>query len=485
LRLLFVTSEVFPLIKTGGLADVSGALPTALASSDTEIQILLPAYRGMLAQCSSPKHLGSLQPFHDIRCELYKTLLPGTNIPLLLIDCPALYDRDGGPYHHPLHGEWEDNPLRFGVLSKVAAMLAMPNMLQAWQPEIVHCNDWQTGLTPYYLKQMGSQAKSVFSIHNLAFQGNFHADWRYRLTLNLEDYQAEGYEFYGQVSFMKSGLFYADALSTVSPTYAREIQTDQFGFGFQGLLQHRAADLTGILNGIDTEIWNPAQDPYLPAHYTASALSGKQAIKQALQAELGLRQQADTPLLGVVSRLTYQKGLDMLIEIADALLGSGCQLAVLGSGEASMQRQYLSLMQRYPGQVAVTIGYNEPLSHRIMAGTDIFVMPSRFEPCGLNQMYGLRYGTIPVVANTGGLADSVHGGEINAQGVPGKMTGWVMADNDASTLLVTLQTAMQVYANSGQWQQLQRQAMQQDVSWETSAQHYQTLYQNVLSSPKA
>lgn len=481
MRLLFVTSEIFPLIKTGGLADVSGALPAALTAAGLDVQILLPAYRGILAQCESPQRLGSLQAFHDIRCDIYRTTLPGTKIPLLLIDDLALYDRYGGPYHHPVYGDWQDNPLRFGLLSKVAAMLSVPNMLQPWQPDIVHCNDWQTGLAPYYLRQMGSQAKSIFSIHNMAFQGNFHADWRYRLTLNENDFQAEGYEFYGHLSFMKAGLYYADALSTVSPTYAKEIQTEQFGFGFQGLLQHRAQDLTGILNGIDTEVWDPSTDPYLPVNYDVSNLSIKNEVKQALQAELGLQAMATAPLLGVVSRLTHQKGLDMLIEIAHELLAGGCQLAVLGSGESALEQQYLALMHQYPGQVAVTIGYNEPLSHRIMAGTDIFVMPSRFEPCGLNQMYGLRYGTIPVVANTGGLADSVHGGEISATGkLPQTMTGLVMAENNPSTLLVTLRQAIQLYANSGQWHQLQKQAMRQDVSWKTSAKHYLEEYKKLL-----
>jgi starch synthase len=481
LRLLFVTSEIFPLIKTGGLADVSGALPAALSKAGLDIQILLPAYRGMLAQCESPRLLGSLQPFHELRCDIYQTILPGTSIPLLLIDCPALYDRDGGPYHHPRHGEWQDNPLRFGLLSKVAAMLSVPNMLQPWQPELVHCNDWQSGLTPYYLRQLASPAKSVFSIHNLAFQGNFHADWRHRLLLSEQDFQPAGYEFYGHLSFMKAGLYYADALSTVSPTYAKEIQTEQFGFGFQGLLQHRAHDLTGILNGIDTDVWDPATDPYLPAHYTSKTLARKQQVKQALQAELNLQPRVSSPLLGVVSRLTHQKGLDMLVEIAHELLASGCQLAVLGSGEPALEQQYLALMQQYPGQVAVTIGYNEPLSHRIMAGTDIFVMPSRFEPCGLNQMYGLRYGTIPLVANTGGLADSVQGCALMADGrLPAMMTGLVMPENNPATLLVTLKQAIQIYANSGQWKQLQKQAMQQDVSWETSAKHYLDVYQRLL-----
>lgn len=481
LRLLFVTSEIFPLIKTGGLADVSGALPVALAELGMDIRIVLPAYRGLLSQCASPKRLGSLKVFYDIDCELYQTTLPGSDIPLILVEQPGLYDRDGSPYHHPQQGDWQDNPLRFGLLSKVAAMLANPNALLDWQADIVHCNDWQTGLVPYYLKQMGSTAKSVFSIHNIAFQGNFHPDWRHRLTLNDHDFQPEGYEFFGHLSFMKAGLYYADTLSTVSPTYAREIQTEQFGFGFQGLLQYRANALTGILNGIDTKAWDPSQDAYLPAHYNDKKLANKAKVKQALQQELGLNPDHTRPLLGVVSRLTHQKGLDMLVEIAPQLMNAGCQLAILGSGEPRLEKDFRTLMQQYPEQISTTIGYNEPLSHRMMAGVDIFVMPSRFEPCGLNQMYGLRYGTIPVVANTGGLADSVQGGIVNDEGkLPRNMTGFVLAENNASTLLVTLQRAIDLHANFGQWQQLQKQAMKQDVSWKTSAKHYLTLYQKMF-----
>lgn len=480
LRLLFATSEIFPLIKTGGLADVSGALPIALQALGVDIQILLPAYRGVMAQCGEVRLLGRIQPFHEVYCELYQTTLPGTQIPLLLIDQPALFDRDGGPYHHPHTGDWHDNALRFGVLSKVAAMLALPNPWQSWMPDLVHCNDWQTGLTPYYLQQMGSRAKSIISIHNLAFQGNFNAGWRFQLGLNDADFNPQGVEFYGQLSFMKAGLQYASKLSTVSPTYANEIQTAEFGFGFEGLLQHRQADLFGILNGIDTQTWDPATDPYLETHYDANTLQKKLAVKQQLQKELGLPPLAQAPLLGVVSRLTYQKGLDMLPHIADALMATGAQLAILGNGEKALEQLFLALQERYPQQVAVNIGYHEPLSHRMMAGVDIFVMPSRFEPCGLNQMYGLRYGTIPVVANTGGLADSVTGGVITNQ-VPPNMTGFVMADKQAQTLLVTLLASMQAYANSGHWHTLQKQAMAHDVSWQQSAKRYLALYKAVLS----
>lgn len=480
MRLLFVTSEIYPLIKTGGLADVSGALPIALKQLGMDIRIVLPAYRGVLAQCHQPKPLGWLHVFADIHCQIFETVLPGTDIPLYLIDQPGLYDRDGGPYHHPHYGDWHDNPMRFGVLAKVAALLASNHPLNTWQADVVHCNDWQTGLTPYYLRQMGSPAKTVFSIHNMAFQGNFHPDWLHRLQLDTRDHQPQGYEFFGHLSFMKAGLHYAHWLTTVSPTYAREIQTETFGFGFQGLLQHRAGQLTGILNGIDTQAWNPETDPALPANFSAQDLSGKQRVKLALQQELGLEVRAETALFGVVSRLTYQKGLDMLADICHELMRSDCQIAMLGGGEHGMEQHFLALQQQYPGRIAVRIGYNEPLSHRIMAGVDIFVMPSRFEPCGLNQMYGLRYGTIPVVANTGGLADSVQGGQLDAEGhLPANMTGFVLSESNPWTLLVTLQSAMSIFVNKTQWQQLQKQAMQRDVSWETSAKHYLKLYESL------
>lgn len=482
MRVHFVSSEVFPLIKTGGLADVSGALPLALTAQGTEVQVIMPAYRGVFAQCAAAEKLGSLQPLHDLRCDIYRTQLPGSAVSLLLVDCPILYDRDGGPYQHPEFGEWGDNPLRFGVLAKVAAMLACPNALQDWRPDIVHCNDWQTGLVPYYLKQLGSRARSVFSVHNMAFQGNVHPDWRYRLMLNPQDFRPQGYEFYNQLSFMKAGLFYADQLSTVSPTYAREIQTEAFGFGFQGLLQQRAADLTGILNGIDTEIWDPSQDSHLPAHYSVDALAGKQVVKRALQTEVGLPVSAESPLLGIVSRLTYQKGLDLVLDIAEPLLASGAQLVVLGSGDAQMEQQFLALAAAHPTQVAVTIGYREPLSHRIMAGADLFLMPSRFEPCGLNQMYGLRYGTPPIVANTGGLADSVSAGQATAaEALAADRTGFVLTEHSSQALLAACREALALHAHSGHWTQLQRQAMRQDVSWKHSAAQYRALYDRTLS----
>ncbi len=483
MRVLFVSSEIYPLIKTGGLADVSGALPQALKQLKVDIRLLLPAYKGILAQCKKPTLLGSLEVFSGMHCQLYETTLTNSKVPLILIEQASLFEREGGPYNNPQQEDWHDNALRFGLLSKVAALLSLPNNLLKWQPDIVHCNDWQTGLTPYFMQRLHSPAKSCYSIHNLAYQGNFHADWRHTLGLDALDFQIEGYEFHGQLSFMKAGLHYANKLTTVSPHYATEIQTSQFGFGFEGLLQHRAKDLTGILNGIDTDEWNPETDPHLPAHYSKTQLENKALVKTALLKQFALPSQDNQPVLAVVSRLAHQKGLDMLLSIAPSLLKSGCKLVILGSGEYALEQGFLSLKNAYPKQVGVHIGYNEPLSHLIMAGADIFVMPSRFEPCGLNQLYGLRYGTISVVNRTGGLADSIqpyHVALPEIDEMNATSTGFVMDQPNAESLLVTLSNAMTIYAQSKRWEKLQKQAMRTDVSWENSAKRYILGYEDLL-----
>lgn len=492
LRVLFVSSEIYPLIKTGGLADVSGALPQALKQLKVDIRLLLPAYKGILAQCKKPKRLGNLEVFSGVHCQLYETTLTNSKVPLILIEQTSLFEREGGPYNNPQQQDWHDNALRFGLLSKVAALLSLPNTLLAWQPDIVHCNDWQTGLTPYFMQKLQSSAKTCFSIHNLAYQGNFHADWRYSLGLDPFDYKIQGYEFHGQLSFMKAGLHYADQLTTVSPHYAQEIQTAAFGFGFEGLLQHRKQDLVGILNGIDTTEWNPEQDPHLPTHYSQHQLDNKSVVKVALLEKFSLKNPSNSktdkgvsnpPVLAVVSRLAYQKGLDMLLTIAPKLLQSGCKLLILGSGEKGLEEGFLKLQADYPTQVGVHIGYNEPLSHLMMAGADIFVMPSRFEPCGLNQLYGLRYGTISVVNSTGGLADSIQAYDVNRPAdhpSNKKATGFVMESPNAESLLVTLAQAMSIYEQRDTWKKLQNQAMEIDISWQNSAKRYISCYASLL-----
>ena len=490
MRILFVTSEAFPLIKTGGLADVSGSLPAALQAIDADVRILIPGYPAVLEKLVNPKYLTTISNLPSIgSINLIQGEMPETKVPVIAIDSAGLYHRDGGPYVDATGKDWEDNPIRFGMLSLVAAILSSEQSpLKDWIPDITHCNDWQTGLTPAFMHFMSAgrtqmnQAKSVLSIHNLAFQGCYSADWVQRLGLPADSYQINGVEYYGQLSFLKAGIFYADGLSTVSPTYAKEIQTETYGFGMQGLLKARGNEIHGILNGLDTHEWNPATDPYLAQHYDANNLDGKHGVKAVLQSKLGLNVEAKTPLLGVVSRLTHQKGLDMLLACAETLINNhGCQLAVLGSGETSYEQGYRDLAKRFPNQVSVTIGYHEELSHQIMAGSDIFIMPSRFEPCGLNQMYGLRYGTPPVVTNTGGLADSVQ--DSNDASIKGNSaTGFVMPKATPEELLSATERALRYYRDEKIWKKIQENGMRQNLDWTNSAKEYMSMYKGILKN---
>jgi len=485
LRILFVTSEAYPLVKTGGLADVSGSLPAALRDLGHDVRILIPGYPAVLEKLKNKQSIAVVSPLPFVdSVNLIAGEMPDNDVPVLAIECPSLYQRDGGPYLDTSGRDWEDNPLRFGIFSRVAALLSCETSpLQDWIPDIVHCNDWQSGLTPAYLHYMrttGTQhcAKTVLSIHNLIFQGCFPAEWVPRLWLPPESYQMHGLEYYGQLSFLKAGIFYSDTITTVSPTYAREIQTEEFGFGMQGLLSTRQHDIHGILNGIDMHEWNPARDPHLVEHYDADHLEGKKAVKRALQARMNLAQKDDAPLLGVVSRLTSQKGLDMLLVIGETLIQQGCQLAILGSGDAALEAGFKQLAERYPQQAGVFIGYNEALSHQIMAGTDIFIMPSRFEPCGLNQMYGLRYGTPPIVTHTGGLADSVH--DTNSISLTdGTATGFVMKAPEPHELLTTILRALTYYKQPDTWHKIQLHGMRQDLSWGKSAREYVRVYESL------
>ena len=489
MRILFVTSEAYPLIKTGGLADVSGSLPAALKEVGADVRILIPGYPAVLDKLINPSLLATISNLpHVGAINLILGEMPETRVPVMAIESVGLYQRDGGPYVDATGKDWEDNPYRFGTLSLVAAILSdEKSPLKDWIPDVTHCNDWQSGLTPAFMHFMGAgrtkmkQAKSVLSIHNLAFQGCYGADWVTRLGLPTESYQINGVEYYGQFSFLKAGIFYADGLSTVSPTYAKEIQTEAYGFGMQGLLTARGKEIRGILNGLDTKEWNPATDPHLAANYDADNLIGKATVKAALQRELGLSVEASTPLLGVVSRLTHQKGLDILLSCAETFINHhNCQLVVLGSGDPSFEQGYRDLAKRFPGQVSLTIGYNESLSHQIMAGCDIFIMPSRFEPCGLNQMYGLRYGTPPVVTNTGGLADSVNDSD-DASILRKSATGFVMKEANESELIYKVGKALAYYQDKKTWKAIQENGMRQDLDWSKSAVDYMGMYEEILN----
>ncbi|BBI99575.1 glycogen synthase [Ferrigenium kumadai] len=478
MRVLFATSEVAPLIKTGGLADVSGALPAALRAIGVDVRVLVPGYTPVLAQM--PQHT-VVARFTGLPGFPAARLLSGeteNDVPLLVLDCPELYQREGGPYQDIDGQDWPDNALRFGLLSKVAAILGSSASPLDWHPDLVHCNDWQTGLAPAYLR-FAHGVPSVMTVHNLAFQGIFPPETLHELHLPPSCFGIDGVEYYGNLSFLKAGLFYADHLTTVSPNYAREIQQEPLGFGMQGLLSLRRDSLTGILNGIDMHEWDPAKDAYLAHQYSVAHMVGKTTNKEALQRRMGLNLGAEVPLLGVVSRFTHQKGLDLLLEIVPRLVGFPVQLAMLGTGDAQLQNTARELLLRYPGQIAVHIGFSEELSHMIEAGADMFVMPSRFEPCGLNQLYSQRYGTPPIVHATGGLVDSVV--DASAQTLKdATASGFVFSGMSADNLFGAIRRAVELYREAPKWKALCKNCMGKDFSWQRSAEAYRDVYLKVL-----
>lgn len=478
-RVLFATSEVFPLVKTGGLADVSASLPDALCRLGYDCQVLLPGYPAALeaARNAGAKRKTRFR-FGQYDVALWQTRLPDTQVLLWLVDCPALFDRGGtSPYQNPNGEDWWDNAHRYHLFARIGAMIALGQLELTWKPDIVHCNDWQTGLLPVFLQSCQHPPATVFTIHNLAYQGLFsHETFR---ALGLPDHlwSFDQLEFHGQLSFIKGGLVFSDAITTVSPTYAREIQTPEFGYGLHGLLQHRANHLTGILNGIDTRYWNPETDPYLDFHYSAADLSGKAQCRAGLQRELGL-EVSGAPLLGFVGRLVEQKGLDWILEALPPLLEKGLQFAMLGSGEPHYQQRLQALARQWPAQLSLTLGYNEGLAHRITAGADLFLMPSRFEPCGLNQMYSLRYGTVPVVHGVGGLKDTVRDpGQVTAQ----RANGFVFEEAATHGLLRAINRALEARKHRKLWLRLQQNGMNADYSWKQRATDYAGLYKTLIA----
>ena len=477
MKVLFVTSEIFPLVKTGGLADISGSLPLALRTLGLDVRVLVPAYPPILERFTDARMLAdvSLLAGDAGKARLLEGTMPGNGLPLLLLDCPALYARAGGPYLSPEGRDWPDNVLRFGVLSRVGALLSGPDTPLKWKPDLVHCNDWQSGLIPallHYTKP--PHAKSVMSVHNLMFQGNFDQKWVTSLGLPASSYSMHGVEFYGHFSFLKAGVYYADKITTVSKTYAEEIQTREFGYGMDGLLHARRTDLHGIVNGIAEE-WNPATDLHLRERYDRTALNKKAVNKAALQRELGLHESSEVPLLCIVSRLTQQKGIDLILDCAPALLQGGAQLAVLGSGEALYELRLTELAHSRPGQVSVTLGYDEALAHRTIAGADIFLMPSRFEPCGLSQMYGMAYGTPPVARRTGGLADTITG--CNEETLrDGTATGFVFEEQSPAALMHSVRQALARYRDKSTWRVIQDNGMRRDFGWKKAAEDYLEIY---------
>jgi starch synthase len=478
MRILFATSEAAPLIKTGGLADVSGALPAALRRIDIDCRVLLPGYPVVMYKLEATRQIARFDQFLDaagkpLAARLLQSAMPGSDVPLYVLDAPAVFARNGGPYQDAEGLDYPDNAHRFALLSQVAALLAGPASPIDWRPDLLHCNDWQTGLAPAYLRLSGGTAPSVITVHNLAYQGIFPPSALAKLNLPASSFSIEGVEYYGNLSFLKAGLFYASHITTVSPTYAMEIQQPHLGMGMQGLLAGRRHQLSGILNGIDMDEWNPAADRHLACEFNARATAGKKRCKQLLQEELGLEPLADAPLFGMIARMAHQKGMDLVLAVADGIIDRGGQVALLGTGEKSIEAAVRLLVKRHPGKVAALIGYDEGLSHRIEAGSDIFLMPSLFEPCGLNQMYSLRYGSVPIVHATGGLRDTV------ADGV----TGFVFHHPTAHALWLAIERALDLYPQKGAWKKMMAAGMNSDFSWEKSALTYRDLYEGLL--PKA
>ncbi|MCX7175728.1 MAG: glycogen synthase GlgA [Proteobacteria bacterium] len=487
ISVLFATSEIAPWVKTGGLGDISAALPPALRRAGVDMRVLVPRYPALAKAFTDapivaelPGLGGALPP-----SQLRSAITPdGT--PLLLLDCPALYERPGNPYLGADGRDWRDNHLRFGLLSHVGALLAGTGTPLPWRPQVLHCNDWQTALAPAYLHYLGgpgASAATLLTVHNLAFQGIFGRHTLSELALPVRAWAMDGVEYHGYLSFLKAGLQHADWITTVSPSYAREIQTDAEGMGLGGLLRWRGACLTGILNGIDTDIWNPSADPFLASGYDAAHLAKKSANKAALQRRLGLDERNDLPLLSVISRLTHQKGLDLLPPLCEALSALPVQLAVLGSGERDLEETISAMASKHPGQFAVQIGFDEGLAHLIEAGADIFLMPSRFEPCGLNQMYSLRYGTPPLVRTTGGLADTVVGYDKASQAA-GTANGFVFPDATPEALLEAIRRAVAAWREPKLWRQLQRNGMALDWGWTGPATRYAELYRKLVGPDK-
>lgn len=472
-KILFATSEVYPLIKTGGLADVSGSLPLALNGLGHDVRIIMPAYGDVLAaldkvQTTRIRHGSGAMEIHETR-------LPGADIPVWLVASPGSFDRPGNPYLGPDGQPWPDNADRFALLCRVAVEVAMNRVGLRWKPDLVHCNDWQTGLIPALLGDEPGHPATVFTIHNLAYQGLFPAETFSQIALPQRFWTCEALEFYGLLSFIKGGLVYADRISTVSPNYAVEIQGEEFGCGLEGLLRQRADRLSGILNGIDEDAWNPANDPNIPHPYDTRDLSGKAKNKKALQGHFCLDENPDLAVLALVGRLVQQKGIDLVIDLLPKLAEMPLQLVILGSGERRYERTLEKWARLYPDRIALKLGYDEALAHLIEAGADVFLMPSRFEPCGLNQMYSQHYGTVPVVRSVGGLADTVDDASPTNLTL-GKATGIVFHEAEPDALLGAITRALNLYATPDMWLRMQKTGMERDFSWRQSARQYETLY---------
>ena len=485
MRILFATSEVYPLIKTGGLADVSYSLPIALKKLGHDVKIILPFYRSIKDKINSESCHFEGKVFGYIGdIKIYSTFLSEEHpIDVFLVDAPDLFDRDGGPYTDALNEEWGDSAYRFTVFSRVVAMLGNNQLALKWVPDLVHCNDWQTGLAIPLLQLEKNAPASLFTIHNLAYQGNFSKEEFDHLLLPETWWSIDGIEFYGECSFLKAGVLNANWVTTVSPTYAKEVQTPVYGERFDGILQHRQEHFIGILNGVDYQQWSPQIDPYIDTHYSINNLEMKGLNKEALQEKIGLPVSGKIPLFGMICRMAYQKGVDLVIESLPNILKQDIQVVILGSGDIYYETALEKIQKEFPNKLSITFGYNEELSHQIEAGSDFFLMPSRYEPCGLNQIYSLSYGTLPVVRNTGGLADTVI--DATDKNILDKIaTGFVFNEPTAIQLVAAVNRALKVYRKGKHFRQMRLTAMKQDFSWEKSSLEYEKLYRLAVKNVK-
>ena len=476
MNVLFVASECAPFVKTGGLADVIGAVPKTLAALGVGVRVMLPAYPALATILDSGKTVLKIGNLHGGKARLVSANAAGLD--LLLLDAPHLFDRPGSIYLGPDGTDRDDNHLRFGALSQIAAQVAIEGV-QGWRPDLVNAHDWQAGLVAAYLHQSGKPTPPcVLTIHNIAFQGVFNASVREALGLSKDLFTQEGMEYWGKLSFLKAGIAFSDKITTVSPTYARELLLPEFGMGLEGLLQMRAGDLSGILNGIDLDIWDPETDADLPEPYTARSLKRKARNRAEVAARFDLSPNPGAPLFCVISRLTAQKGLDLLLGCLPGLVDRGAQLALLGSGDKNLEAGFIAAAQRYAGSVGVVIGYDEALSHLLQGGSDAILIPSRFEPCGLTQLYGLRYGTVPVVARTGGLADTVIDAN-EAAIAAGCATGVQFAPVTLPALGQAIDRACDLFRQPKIWNGIVRRGMSHLVGWDQSATAYLDLYQGL------
>ncbi len=486
MKVLFTASEMYPLIKTGGLADVAWSLPQALAEEGADVRIVLPAYQEIMKQITRFQIVGWLKlpgvegEYTARVLEVQDESLP---VSIWLIDIPPLFCRPGNPYSNPEGFDWSDNAERYAVFSRAVAALAVDRASIGWVPDVVHCNDWQTGLVPAFLSLENSPVIKIFTIHNLAYGGHYSHDEFMSLKLPSEWWSHEALEFYNGFSMLKAGIVFSDHVTTVSPTYAREICTPEFGYGFEGLLHSREHKLTGILNGIDMDQWNPATDPFLAQNYNSAdddLMLAKRANRQALLKEFGAnskQSRSAAPVLGFIGRLVEQKGVDLLLKVIPGLLANTrARFVILGSGQPDYEQRLQQLAELHPDRVFLYLGYSEQLAHRVEAGSDLFLMPSRFEPCGLNQLYSLRYGTPPVVHSTGGLADTVVHASADALRL-GTATGFVFTQQSADALYDVIDYALSLRRRPKVWKKLVQNAMLQRFDWHDSAQQYLDLYQ--------